>query len=72
MKLFRKGNKDPNPIIARMLPGEVPVTKYVLPREPKQVTNSWIVGHSVMFYHGLDWVHLAEFWSKEPCIIYGN
>ncbi len=71
MKLFRRGNKDTNPIIARMIPGEIPVTKYLL-SEPKQITNSRLVGHMCLLYHGLDWVYLQELWTKQRMIIYLN
>ena len=72
MNLFRRGKKDPEPIIAKMLPSEVPVTVYAIPEEPKQITNSWIVGHSCFFYHGLDWVYLQELWTEQPCVLYVN
>ena len=70
MKLFRKGN--PDPIIARLIPGEIPVTKYAIPLEPKQITNSWVIGHSCFFYYGLDWVYLQEIWMKQPVVLYLN
>ena len=72
MKLFRKDGKDSNPIKARVIPGGIPVTKYVLPEEPKQITNSWVVGHSCFFFHGMDWVYLREFWSKFPAVFIMN
>jgi len=69
MRLFRWGNKEP--VIAKGMPEEVPKDKYFF-QEPEQVTNSWRVGHTVFLYHGLDWIHLHELWSKHPITLYMN
>lgn len=43
-----------------------------LPPVPNQITSSWVVGHGVFFYHGIDWLYLNEWWAKQPCVIYCN
>jgi len=45
---------------------------YRFPLQPKSISSSWIVGHSVFFYHRLDWLYLQEVWQKQPMVTYLN